>query len=43
MASDEYITFNAGTHADVLRMKFQDYQRLAGSRMMDFSASPKGK
>jgi Ala-tRNA(Pro) deacylase len=28
LASEETIAFNAGTHRDVIHMRFEDYQRL---------------
>jgi Ala-tRNA(Pro) deacylase len=28
LASEETIAFNAGTHRDVLHMRFEDYERL---------------
>jgi Ala-tRNA(Pro) deacylase len=40
LADDEWITFNAGTHEDVVRMRYDDYQRLVQPRVVDFSIRP---
>jgi len=32
---DEDIVFNAGTHTDMIKMKWKDYQRLANPKMVD--------
>jgi len=37
MRGDRHVTFNAGTHEDVIRMKFDDFVRLANPRFADFS------
>ena len=37
MVVDEYVTFNAGTHEDVIRMAYGDYERLVTPRVMGFS------
>jgi Ala-tRNA(Pro) deacylase len=37
LASEETIAFNAGTHRDVIHMRFDDYQRLAKPRMVALS------
>jgi len=37
MFEDEAITFNAGTHEEALRMKFRDFLRLSGARVLEFS------
>jgi len=34
LASEETIAFNAGTHRDVIHMRFDDYQRLAKPQMV---------
>ena len=37
MADDEHITFNAGTHEDVVRIRYADYVRLVHPQVMDFT------
>jgi Ala-tRNA(Pro) deacylase len=37
LANQETIAFNAGTHRDVIHMRFDDYQRLAKPRMVALS------
>lgn len=37
LANDQMITFNAGTHEDVMRMLYQDYARLARPVVMNFT------
>lgn len=37
LTGDEYITFNAGTHEDAIRMKYQDYVDMVRPRVIDFS------
>ena len=37
---DETITFNAGTHEDVVRMKYRDYEDLVHPRVADFAKRP---
>jgi Ala-tRNA(Pro) deacylase len=34
------VTFNAGTHTAAIRMKYPDFERIAGGRVLDFSISP---
>lgn len=41
LAEDEHILFNAGTHRDMVRMRFRDFERLAKPRILDFSV-PRG-
>ena len=38
LAHDEWITFNAGTHQDALRMKFADFEKLVAPRVTDLSS-----
>ena len=40
IARDEMITFNAGTHEDVIRMKYADYEDLVHPRIGDFAKRP---
>ncbi len=37
LAEDEYIAFNAGTHTELIRMRFRDFERLAEPRILAFS------
>jgi Ala-tRNA(Pro) deacylase len=37
LAEDEYITFNAGSHIEVIRMKYSDYKRLETPRVMSLA------
>lgn len=37
LASQEYIAFNAGTHRDVVHMKFRDYERLVNPAIVPFA------
>lgn len=39
MADDEHITFSAGTHEDVIRMAFLDYEMLAQPEVMEFTCA----
>ncbi len=38
VTADEYITFNAGTHYEALRMRYRDFERLVRPRVASFSA-----
>ncbi len=38
LAEDEDIAFNAGTHRELVRMKYKDYERLVKPRVLKFSA-----
>lgn len=38
MAGDERVTFNSGTHEDVVRISMPEYQRLVQPEVLDFSA-----
>jgi len=37
LAEDEYIAFNAGTHTELIRMRFRDFEQLAEPRILAFS------
>ena len=37
LASEETIAFNAGTHRDVIHMRFDDFRRLAEPKLVEFS------
>ncbi len=37
LATDEYITFNAGTHYEAIRIKFTDFTRLVQPHIASFS------
>ena len=37
MTEDEHVTFNAGTHVDVIRMGYLDFEKLVQPRLMAFS------
>ena len=37
LAEDEYIAFNAGTHTELIRMRFRDFERLAEPKVLAFS------
>ncbi len=37
LATEETIAFNAGTHRDVIHMRFDDYQRLAKPTIVNVS------
>jgi Ala-tRNA(Pro) deacylase len=37
LAEDEYIAFNAGTHTELIRMRFRDFERLMAPRVLAFS------
>lgn len=39
LTSDEYITFNAGTHEDAVRMRYGDYERLVAPTIIDVSSA----
>jgi Ala-tRNA(Pro) deacylase len=40
LAEDEEIAFNAGSHAELIRMAYSDFERLAKPRLADFTATP---
>ncbi len=37
LAEDEQIIFNAGTHSDMVRMRFRDFEALVQPRVLNFS------
>jgi Ala-tRNA(Pro) deacylase len=37
LTEDEYIAFNAGTHTELIRMRFRDFEKLAEPRILAFS------
>lgn len=39
MAGDDYVTFNAGTHEEAVRMRYLDFVKLVRPRMMPCSRS----
>ncbi len=38
LAEDRLITFNAGTHEDVIRLLYEDFQRLTNPEVVDLAA-----
>ena len=38
LASEEFITFNAGSHEEAIRIRFRDYERLEHPRRAEFAA-----
>ncbi len=38
LAEDDEIAFNAGTHTDVIRMKYADYERITRPNVVDIAA-----
>ncbi|MEJ2314871.1 MAG: YbaK/EbsC family protein [Nitrospirota bacterium] len=37
LAEDEYIAFNAGSHSEVIRLKYKDFERLAKPKKLSVS------
>jgi len=37
LAEDEYIAFNAGTHTELIRMRFRDFEKLAEPKVLAFA------
>lgn len=37
LSEDEYIAFNAGTHTELIRMRFRDFEKLADAKVLAFS------
>jgi Ala-tRNA(Pro) deacylase len=37
LAEDEYIAFNAGTHTELIRMRYRDFERLAEPKILAFA------
>ncbi|MDH3402642.1 MAG: YbaK/EbsC family protein [Acidobacteriota bacterium] len=40
LAEDEEIAFNAGTHAELIRMAYRDFERLAQPKVIAFAEPP---
>jgi Ala-tRNA(Pro) deacylase len=40
LADDEEIAFNAGTHAELIRMTYDDFERLVTPQLVEFAAAP---
>ena len=40
LAEDEEIAFNAGSHAELIRMAYRDFERLVRPQLVDFAATP---
>lgn len=40
LAEDEEIAFNAGSHTELVRLAYEDYERLARPRKASFAAGP---
>jgi Ala-tRNA(Pro) deacylase len=40
LEDDEWITFNAGSHDEVIRMRFREFERLVHARLIDLSKGP---
>ena len=40
LAKEEYIAFNAGTHTDVIAMRFDNFRRVAHPRLVHIAAAP---
>lgn len=38
LAEDEYIAFNAGSHTELIRMKYEEYAKLVEPKMLEFAA-----
>ncbi len=36
LSEDDFIAFNAGTHTEVIRMKYEDFERLVNPKIMKF-------
>ena len=39
LAEDEEIAFNAGTHTELIRLKYADFERLEKPRVLEFSST----
>lgn len=37
LTEDEYIAFNAGTHTELIRMRYRDFERLAEPKVLAFA------
>jgi Ala-tRNA(Pro) deacylase len=40
LADDDEIAFNAGTHSELIRMSYRDFERLAQPKLAPFSIAP---
>ncbi|HLP08855.1 MAG TPA: YbaK/EbsC family protein [Opitutaceae bacterium] len=38
LTEDEYIAFNAGSHTELVQMRYEDFDRLVRPRVLDFAA-----
>lgn len=38
LTNDEYIAFNAGSHTELIQMRYRDFERLVQPRVLDFAA-----
>ena len=38
LANDEFIAFNAGSHTELIQMRYRDFERLVQPRVLDFAA-----
>ncbi len=38
LTQDEYIAFNAGSHTELIQMRYRDFERLVHPRVLDFAA-----
>lgn len=38
LTNDEYIAFNAGSHTELIQMRYADFERLVQPRVLDFAA-----
>jgi Ala-tRNA(Pro) deacylase len=36
LAEDKEITFNAGSHTELIKLLYKDFERLAGPKIVDF-------
>jgi Ala-tRNA(Pro) deacylase len=43
MAKEEYIAFNAGSHTDVIALRFSDYRRVAHPKLANIATAPAGQ
>jgi Ala-tRNA(Pro) deacylase len=41
LTEDEHIAFNAGTHTDLIRMAYKDFESLVKPKILRFSAHPR--
>jgi Ala-tRNA(Pro) deacylase len=37
LTTDEYIVFEAGSHTDAIKMRYADFEKLAGPRVAEFA------